>query len=396
MRSLRLFCLSLSLAYCLTPPSSSSSVLASGNCPFGRCCFSTSPTTLVQDIAQANMVLFGTIENSQLGQDGMTGTTDLRMETAIKDHESRRGRQVLRMQRYIPPATNQAKVKWLIFFDVDKGQLDAYRGLCVRADSDLVKYLQGAMEIQRQPISQQLKYYFRYLDNPEPDIAIDAYKAFDFANYKDYRRMAADLPPDKIARWLLDPATPFYKHGLYGLLLGHCGRAKDADVLLGILRPIEKPENVQSSRVDGILTGYILLRPKEGWNELTRIINDPKLDFFVRYAALRAMRFLWDNRPDVVAQAALVQGLFTLLEQDDIADIAIEDLRRWKRWEACDRILDLQSRKSHQVPYMQRSILRYALSCPAPRAVAFVAECRKRDPEKVKEAEVLLREEGKE
>ena len=65
-------------------------------------------------------------------------------------------------------------------------------------------------------------------------------------------------------------------------------------------------------------------------------------------------------------------------EQSDIADLAIEDLRKWSRWEVAERILALSGKKSHDIPIVRRSILRYALSCPNQKAMAFVEEQRKR------------------
>lgn len=51
-----------------------------------------------------------------------------------------------------------------------------------------------------------------------------------------------------------------------------------------------------------------------------------------------------------------------LLDQNDIADLAIEDLRKWKVWSLADRIVGLYNLKSHDVPIIRRSILRYALA----------------------------------
>ena len=59
----------------------------------------------------------------------------------------------------------------------------------------------------------------------------------------------------------------------------------------------------------------------------------------------------------------------------------LEDLRKWNRWEVCDRILGLYGKKSHDIPIVKRSIIRYALSCPAPKAKEFVELRRKADPE---------------
>src|SRR5262249_29496948 len=149
-----------------------------------------------------------------------------------------------------------------------------------------------------------------------------------------------------------------------------------------------------SSGMDGVLAGYVMLDRAAGWQFLTGLLKNANEQMLVRYAALRSARFYYDMRPDVVPQNDVVAAIDILLDQGDIADLAIEDCRRWGRWEKADRVLDLFNRPSHDVPVVKRSILRFALSCPperSPRAAAFVAEQRKRDPEWVSDAEELLR-----
>src|SRR5205823_354763 len=155
----------------------------------------------------------------------------------------------------------------------------------------------------------------------------------------DYRDMAKDLPADKIAGWLEDPNTAAFRYGLYASMLGHCGKAKHAEMLRKML---DDPQKRVSTGVDGILAGYTMLQPKAGWAYINSILDDPAKEFMLRYAALRAVRFFWDSRPDVLSKEELVQGVSQLLNQSDIADLAIEDLRKWGRWETCDRILELQ------------------------------------------------------
>src|SRR5262249_28160724 len=149
------------------------------------------------------------------------------------------------------------------------------------------------------------------------------------ADYKDYRDMAAKLPADKVARWLKDEKTPAFRYGLYASMLGHCGRPEHAEVLRAML---DDPEKRVITGVDGILAGFILLKPREGWEYTAAILKDGKQEFLRRYAALRAVRFFHDSRPDVIAKKDLVAAVAPLLEQDDIVDLVIEDLRRWQCW----------------------------------------------------------------
>jgi hypothetical protein len=354
------------------------------SCPF----CSMQGQTLMGDVNQAAMVLFGTFQNAKLnpGGDGTEGSTELHIEAVLKKHEILGDKKVLVLQRYVPTDKN-SKTKFLVFCDVFKGKIDPYRGVPVQADSDMVKYLTGALEVKDKEIGKRLRFYFDYLDNKEVEISNDAYKEFGNADYKDYREMAKHLPADKIAKWLQDPNTGAFRYGLYASMLGHCGNDKHAELLRKML---DNSKNI-SGGIEGILAGYIMLKPKEGWEYALNILKDPTKEFMLRYSALRAIRFFWDSRPDVVDKKELVQGACLLLDQSDVADLAIDDLRKWERWDVSDRVMALLNKKSHDAPIIRRAILRYALSCPQPQAVAFVNSWRKRDPETVKDVEELLK-----
>ncbi len=353
-------------------------------CPF----CSMQGQTLTGDVNQASMVLFGTLANARLNPNGGfgQGATDLKIEEVLKKNAILGDKKVITLPRYVP--TDNNKTKFLIFCDVFQGKIDPYRGVPVKADSDMVKYLKGALAVKDKDISTRLRFFFDYLDNSDLEISNDAYKEFANASYNDYHTMAKKLPADKIAKWLRDPETPSFRFGLYASMLGHCGTDKHAALLRKLL---DDPEKRLNSGVDGMLAGYTMLKPKEGWSYIQGILKDPKKEFMLRYAALRAARFFHDSRPDVIDKKELVKGVCLLLDQSDVADLAIEDLRKWGCWDVADRVLGLANKKSHDVPIVQRAILRYALSCPDKKAAAFVTTMRQKNAEMVKDVEELLK-----
>src|SRR5262249_40908154 len=83
-------------------------------------------------------------------------------------------------------------------------------------------------------------------------------------------------------------------------------------------------------------------------------------------------------------------GVLGVLNVADMADFAIEDLRKWKRWECCDRVIGMFGQKSFDTPVIRKSILRYALQCPTNTAKRFVKEQQARDPEWVNDTRELL------
>jgi hypothetical protein len=141
---------------------------------------------------------------------------------------------------------------------------------------------------------------------------------------------------------------------------------------------------------EGILAGYITVRPKEGWAFAQQTLKDEKTSFLLRYAALRTMRFFYNARPDENA-AQVLQGLGSAISHSDIADIAIQDLRGWHRWEHTKLIVACYDRKSHQSPIVKSSIVRYALACPLPEARALLERVRRQDPELVRDLEEELK-----
>jgi hypothetical protein len=344
--------------------------------------------TLTGDVAQASMVLYGTLV-STAGGPGGEGTTELLIEAVIKPHEVLGGRKKLTLDRYIP-LKDDKPAKYLVFCDVFKGKIDPYRGAEVPADSDMPKYLKGALAQKDAPVGKRLRFFFDYLDNPDLEISNDAYKEFGNADYKDLREIAATLPADRVAKWLTDRNTPPFRYGLYASILGHCGKPEHAALLRALL---DDPDRKAASGVDGILAGYVMLSPKEGWAHVRGVLSDGKKDFMLRYAALRTARFLWDYRPDLVAKKDLEAGVALLLGQKDIADLAVEDLRKWGCWDLADRVLGLRDAEAFkEQPIVRRAVLRYALCCKGNSAAeAYVAEQRKKDPQAVGDAEELLK-----
>jgi hypothetical protein len=357
-------------------------VLPSPACPF---CSENLGATLVGDFTQASMVLYGTFTNPKLGASQLEGSTDFVIEKVLKSHESLKG---LKGNTVTLPRHVLSKSKYIVFVDVYKGNLDPYRGIEVSAKGDLVKYLEGAVKLQDSPAPERLRYCFDYLNSPDFDAAMDAYREYAKADYKEYAGMAKNLPPDVIAGWLKDPKTPAYRYGLYASLLGHCGGPEHAKLLRSM---IDDPEKRKGSGIDGLMAAYIMLQPKEGWAHLQDLLKTDKHEFMFRYACLRTLRFLWDQRPDLVPQKELVHGMAQVLDQPDMADFGIEDLRRWRRWEMTERVIGLFGQKSHNIPVVKRAVLRFALASPDPKAKDFVDRQRQRDADWVRDTEELLK-----
>lgn len=365
-------------------------------CPF---CGMQGPT-LTGEVGQAKLVLYGKLDNAKEQANG-DGSTDLVVATVVKNElAGKKGdpladkNKTVRLDRYLPLVGDANKYRYLVYCDVFRGKIDPYRTVPVLQDCDMAKYLLGALEHKDESIGKRLRFFFDYLDKSDLEISNDAYKEFANADYKDYKDMAKDLPADRVAGWLENEKTPAFRYGLYASMLGHCGKSEHAAVLRKML---DDPAKRLGSGVDGMLAGYIMLKPKEGWAYTRDILKDGKKEFMTRYAALRAVRFLWDSRPDLVAQKDLKEGMDLLLDQSDIADLAIDDLRKRQCWDMTDRVLGLRAGKSYEIPIVRRALLRFALGCQDGKAKGsaaardYVDEMRKKDAQMVADAEELLK-----
>ncbi|MFO0930064.1 MAG: hypothetical protein U0736_24075 [Gemmataceae bacterium] len=351
-------------------------------CPF---CNAMQGKTFTGEVNDAAMVLYGRLTSANEKKE----TTEIEIEDVLKDNAVRANQKRMTLHRYVDLSLTTDKDRFLVFCDLYKGKIEPYRGMALKAGSKLPEYVRGAVQKKDKPIGERLKFFFDYLDNSDTEVSTDAYKEFSVADYKDFKAMAKELPADRVVKWLKSSDTPAYRVGLYASMLGHCGKDEHAAVLKGLL---DDPERRAGSGVDGVMAAYAMLRPKEGWTYIQTVLKSPKEEFMFRYAALRAVRFFYDYRTDVFDRKQIVEGVTQLLQQDDIADLAIEDLRKWKAWDAADKVLAVSKTAAFKQPIVKRALLRYCLQCQGvTEATAYVADRRKADPKVVEEAEELLK-----
>ena len=139
-----------------------------------------------------------------------------------------------------------------------------------------------------------------------------------------------------------------------------------------------------------LLFAYVLLDRENGWKLITKIIDEKASPFLLHYAALQITRNLYEERKDLVDQKKCLGAITSIMEVKYLADFAVEDLRKWERWEYCEVILKLPSKPGFDSPVMRKSVLRFALQCPTPSAKNYVNAERGRDPEFVTDTEELL------
>lgn len=348
--------------------------------------------TFRQQAAQARLVLFGTLSNPRLksADDALAGgTTDFHIERVLKHDPFLGERRVIEVPRYVPVDPRKPP-QYLLFCDVYQNRLDPYIGMPVQSAA-VVEYLKGALALDPTDSSRFLVYFFEYLDHRDTDVASDAFLEFARSSDPEIGRVAPTFSPVKLRRLLQDPATPPERLNLVAFLLGACGGEQDAALLESLIRQLPGKTRLA---LGGLLGGYIQLRPRAGWELAWGVLGDAGRPFPDRYAVLGMLRFLHNWKPDASRQDVL-RGLELMLPQGDVADLAVEDLRRWQIWDLTAQVLAQYGKKSHDAPIVRRAILRYALACPRPEAAGFVAGVRRSEPELVQEVEESLQFEKK-
>lgn len=354
------------------------------------CCDPEAGLPLAQQFDRAEIVLMGHFENAKASKDGIeAGHSEFVIERRYKDHSLIRGVNRINMNLFV----NDPKRKFIVFCDVFNGKLDPYKGTYVEDAGEMIKYLEKISQLKNKPQPERLRNAFDFLNSPEIEVSSDAYREFAKSDYNDYKEMAKTLPAKTLAGWLRDKKTPPYRFGLYAMLLGHCGDQDDAKFLMEM---INDPERRKGSGVHGFMMAYTMLEPVKGWKFINDVVPDKKHGFVFRFAGLQTIRFLYEIRPDIInkdetaAKKEIIKGVVGILDVADLADFAIEDLRKWHRWDTCSQVLGLFGKKTHDTPIIRKAILRYALMCPDPPAKAFVKTQEARDREWVEETRELL------
>src|SRR5690606_1580063 len=93
-------------------------------------------------------------------------------------------------------------------------------------------------------------------------------------------------------KWVMNPETPVTRLGLSGLMLGLCGTEEDAKLMQQ--KVTEQTDDFRLG-IDGIMGGYLLLTGEKGLGILDETkLKNKKAPFSETYAAMSALRFMWD------------------------------------------------------------------------------------------------------
>lgn len=209
------------------------------------------------------------------------------------------------------------------------------------------------------PQAERLKYFLKYLETSDQFIADDAFGEFANAAYADVAKLASALPRENLRKWLTSKEIAPGRLGLYGMMLGLCGTDDDAKLMEGKI--LEQSDDFRLG-IDGIMGGYLLLTRDKGLAVLEeQKLKNKKAQFSETYAAMQAIRFMWQYGENRISQERLRESMRLLLDRPELADLVIADLSRMKDWSVQDRLMEMYDEETN-IPSVKRAIVRYMLT----------------------------------
>ena len=241
-------------------------------------------------------------------------------------------------------------------------------------------YMKQAPTQEADPTA-RLAYFMRFLEYPDKLIADDAYAEFANAPYKDIVPLRTVMPREDLRKWLEDPQTTPTRLGLYGLMLGLCGKPEEDGKFLKA-KILEETDDFRLG-IDGVMGGYLVLTGADG----LEVLDEAKLasrdvPFSETFAAMQALRFMWTYGDERISKDRLRQSMRILLDRPNLADLVIVDLARWKDWSVMSRLMEIYDSEEYDVPSIKRAIVRFMLIAEKDDATAAEGEV----PEHVKTA----------
>jgi hypothetical protein len=353
-------------------------------CPF---CSGNTQTrsTLRMQYAQAKVVVQGKLQNPRFDPKTDQGFTDLHIDAVLKEDPACKVPRAITLGNYLPVVGNTPP-DFLLFCGVIDGQLNPNSG--TPCNGAIAAYVKGAAGLSDNDPVAKLGYFFKYLDSPDATVAGDAFFEFARASDVEITKAARQFDAAKLRKMIASPATPIERLGVLAFLLGVSGGPADAQFLAGMLT--EKPLSDRTTAAfSGLLAGYILLSPKDGWQFAVSTLGDEKQTFGVRLSAIGTVRFLQSSRGSD-CKADVLRCCAALIPHGEFADQAIEDLRRWGYWDLTADVLAQFSKPTHSAAIVQRCIVRYALSCPDAQSRRFIADLRISDPKLLRKVEDMM------
>ncbi len=365
--------------------------------PAWGCPFCSAPSlTLTEQVTQSDAAALAQWIGGKSPKEGEGGTTDCEIVEVL--HQPEGGKLAVKgkvtLVRYRP-----AKVGDQFLLLGTKGNATIDWGAPMEMTTATYDYIKHAPKPEL-PAATRMEYFLKFLEHPDQLISTDAYGEFANTAYGEIVKVAKFMPRDNLRKWVVDPQVSPSRLGLYGLMLGLCGTSDDIAVLEKKI--FESTEEFRLG-IDGVMGGYLLLSKTDGLTKLDEAkLANKSAPFSETYAAMQALRFMWQYGDGLIPADRLKASMRILLDRPELADLVIADLARWKDWSIQSRLMALYDAEEYDVPSIKRAVVRFMLAAtkdlPADQAGSatppehvtaakgHLAELEQKDPKTVSEA----------
>lgn len=334
----------------------------------------------------ATVIFHGQLGESVVNSNGIGGKTAINKLHYFKSTQQFGQRDTHTIPQYLPVIGDTPR-GYLIFGNFYEGKLDITMGLSISEEA--TKYISECIALPANDPTTRLTFFFKHLDNKNNSISSDAFLEFAKASDQEITNAASRFDVAKLRSWLLDENTETERIGVYSMMLGLIGQENDAAVFEKMLARLDGQDEKKSRNLGGILAGYALIKPTNGWATISKIITNPKMPFDQRWSALGTIRY-FQSTDSNKHKSQIISIYAKLIGQPDFIDAAVEDLRRWQWWDCTETILKQYDAKKAMI--VKQAILRYAISCKSETSTALIEKIRKTEPDSVRRAEEAIRQ----
>ncbi|MGL6072703.1 MAG: hypothetical protein ACRC8S_00950 [Fimbriiglobus sp.] len=346
----------------------------------------SSQSTLREHYGNAKFVAYGKLSNPRIDPNSTKGATDFATLSVLKPFDAFQKANPLTLSKYIP-VIGKTPPEYLLFASESDGKPDVLYGLT--ANLSITEYLSQVAKLDANNSITRLAFFFKHLDSNDPTVASDAFLEFAKASDSEITKARGQFAPEKLRKLLVDPSTPTVRLGVFAMMLGLTGHADDVKVLETLLNEKPMSQRVQEN-LGGYLAALVLLDHARGWKQTSAVLSDRTRAYPDRLAALGTTRFLFATRPEE-SRKPVLEIYAGMIQQNDIADMAIEDLRRFDLHDHTDAILKLYGQPGYTSRLIRRAIVHYAITVKTESTKTFIANLRVKEPAIVETVEELIK-----
>ncbi len=256
----------------------------------------------------------------------------------------------------------------------------------IAADEVLLGYIVAAPGL-RQAAASRLQWFAARLEDPNPQIAQDAFVEFGLASFAAVCEAADSLDAKKLRVWVNEPGIDQRRHGFYGLALGIvASRSQNTGQATACIHALHEaiaaPADDFRSGFSGLLAGVLVAEGERGLDYLkSRGLFEPQARAVDQRHLLAALRFAWESLADTIPRGRTSNATAALLASPAVAADATIDLARYAFWKPVAAVADLWNTLGTEDPLVRRAVAGYLSACPLPAAKRQLEKIRAAQPE---------------